>query len=81
MYKRILFVIFVLCLILLYFIPSINGRGQFNLYVKLLLYALTLLGLYMSMLIVHVKSRKVYTSLFVVLTAVILLMHTFNVWL
>lgn len=81
MYKRILFVIFVLCLILLYFIPSINGRGQINLYVKLLLYALTLLGLYMSMLIGHVKSRKVYTILFVVLTAVILLMHTFNVWL
>lgn len=81
MYKRILFVILVLCLILLYFIPSINGRGQINLYVKLLLYALTLLGLYMSMLIGHVKSRKVYTSLFVVLTAVILLMHTFNVWL
>lgn len=81
MYKRILIVIFVMCLILLYFIPAINGRGQINLYVKLLLYVLTLLGLYMSMLIGHVKSRKVYTSLFVGLTAVILLMHTFKFWL
>ncbi|MBQ5153338.1 hypothetical protein EGM85_08565 [Macrococcus caseolyticus] len=81
MYKKIVILIFIASILLLYLLPSIHGRGQINLYVRLLLYVLTLLGLYMSMLIGHIKTRMLYTGLFVVLTAIILFMHTFNVWI
>lgn len=81
MYKKIVILIFIVSILLLYFLPSIHGRGQINLYVRLLLYILTLLGLYMSMLIGHIKTRMLYTGLFVLLTAIILFMHTFNVWI
>ncbi|MDJ1154851.1 hypothetical protein QNJ24_01960 [Macrococcus caseolyticus] len=81
MYKKIVILIFTASILLLYFLPSIHGRGQINLYVRLLLYVLTLLGLYMSMLIGHIKMRMLYTGLFVLLTAIILLMHTFNIWI
>ncbi|MGV2927695.1 hypothetical protein RW115_03770 [Macrococcus capreoli] len=81
MYRLIVVVLSIMSLILLIVTPFIHGRGQINLYVQMLLYVTTLLGLYMSALFGNIQRRKRYVSFFMILLISIILMHTFKFWI
>ncbi|MCU7556450.1 hypothetical protein ROU88_00200 [Macrococcus capreoli] len=81
MYRLIVVVLSIMSLILLIVTPFIHGRGQINLYVQMLLYVTTLLGLYMSALFGNIQRRKRYVSFFMILLISIILMHMFKFWI
>lgn len=81
MYRFIVVLLVIISTLLLIFTPFIHGRGQINLYVQLLLYVTTLLGLYMSALFGNVSYRKFFVGINLALVIIIILMHTFNFWI
>lgn len=81
MYRFIVTLLFISSIFLLSTIPFIHGRGQINLYLKLLLYVITILGLYMSTLFGNISQRKLFVALNLSLLFIIILMHTFNFWI
>ncbi|WP_414048061.1 hypothetical protein ACMGE7_05490 [Macrococcus equi] len=81
MYRLIVLLLLIFSVLLLIFTPFIHGRGQINLYVQMLLYVTTLLGLYMSALFGNVKHRKIFVGCNLMIVILIILMHTFNFWI
>lgn len=81
MYRIIVSILLVISTLLLIFTPFIHGRGQINLYVQMLLYVTTLLGLYMSALFGNVSHRKLYVGCNMAIIILIIMMHTFNFWI
>ncbi|MCE4957167.1 hypothetical protein [Macrococcoides caseolyticum] len=81
MYRFSVILLLILSVLLLVFVPFIHGRGQINLYVQMLLYVTTLLGLYMSALFGNIRHRQFYLLMFLIVLSIIILMHTFNFWL
>lgn len=81
MYRFIVILLFVISSLLLMFTPFIHGRGQINLYVQMLLYVTTLLGLYMSALFGNVNLRKIFVVLNLFIVILIIAMYTFNFWI
>ncbi|WP_414049538.1 hypothetical protein [Macrococcus animalis] len=81
MYRFIVVLLLIMSTFLLIFTPFIHGRGQINLYVQMLLYVTTLLGLYMSTLFGNVSYRKFFVRINLAFVIIIILMHMFDFWI
>ena len=72
------FILFICAMILLFFIPSIHGRGQINMYMQMLFFTFAILGLYIAILIRHYKTRMTLVTLNLFPIVIGVVMHIFN---